>query len=112
LAAFSVSWSCTESVWLLGRVISQWSHRTIQTQINAHTDIHASNGIRIHDPTVRGSADNSCLWPSGHCDRRLWFKFTRSTNTSGAGRRSAMARPRTSGSRSTSHKYKSKSRQK
>jgi hypothetical protein len=75
LAAFSVSWSCTQSVGLLGRGISpsqglylyteQHKHRT-----NAHnTDIYALSGIRTHDQSVRTSEDSSCLRPSGHCDR-------------------------------------------
>jgi hypothetical protein len=34
-----------------------------------HTDIHASSGIRIHDPNVREGEDGSCLSPRGHCDR-------------------------------------------
>jgi hypothetical protein len=37
-----------------------------------HTDIHASNGIRTHDPSVRAGEDGSCLRPRGHCDRRVW----------------------------------------
>jgi hypothetical protein len=36
--------------------IEQHKHR-----INAHTDIHASIGIRNHDPSVRASEDSSCL---------------------------------------------------
>jgi hypothetical protein len=40
-------------------------------RINAHTDIHALSGIRIHDSTVRASEDDSCLRPRGHCDRLL-----------------------------------------
>jgi hypothetical protein len=38
-------------------------------RINAHTDIHASSGIRTHDPSVRESEGGSCLRPRGHCDR-------------------------------------------
>jgi hypothetical protein len=33
------------------------------------TSIHASNGIRTQDPTVRARKDISCLRPHGHCDR-------------------------------------------
>jgi hypothetical protein len=33
-----------------------------------HTDIHASTGIRTHDPSVRAGEDCSCLRPRGHCD--------------------------------------------
>jgi hypothetical protein len=32
-----------------------------------HTEIHASSGIRIHDPSARASEDGSCLRPRGHC---------------------------------------------
>jgi hypothetical protein len=35
-----------------------------------HTDIHASSGIRNHDPSVLAGEDSSCLRPRGHCDRR------------------------------------------
>jgi hypothetical protein len=35
--------------------------------INAHnTDIHASSGIRTHDPSVPASEDSSCLRPHGY----------------------------------------------
>jgi hypothetical protein len=33
-------------------------------RINAHTDIHASCGLRTHDPSVRAGEEGSC-----HCDR-------------------------------------------
>jgi hypothetical protein len=33
------------------------------------TEIHASNGIRNHEPNIRTSEDNSCLRPRGQCDR-------------------------------------------
>jgi hypothetical protein len=33
------------------------------------TNIHALNGIRTHDSSVRESEDSSCLRPNGHCDR-------------------------------------------
>jgi hypothetical protein len=56
----------TQSVGLLGRGISpsQGRHlhtRTTTQRINEHTDIHALNGIRTHDQTVRESEDSSCL---------------------------------------------------
>jgi hypothetical protein len=38
-------------------------------RINAHTDIHASSGIRTHDPSVRASEDSSRLRPRDHSDR-------------------------------------------
>jgi hypothetical protein len=34
-----------------------------------HTDIHASSGIRTHNPSVLAGEDNSFLRPRGHCDR-------------------------------------------
>jgi hypothetical protein len=37
----------------------------------AHTHIHASSGIRTHDPSFRGSEDSSCHRPRGHYDRQL-----------------------------------------
>jgi hypothetical protein len=66
LAAFSVSWSNTQPVGLLGRGIrplqglylyaEQHKHR-----INAHnTDIHTLSWIRTHNPSVRASEDSSC----------------------------------------------------
>jgi hypothetical protein len=77
LPLFSVSWSYTRSVGLLGRGISpsqglylhteQYKHR-----INAHnTDIHALSGIRTHDPSVRASEDSSCLKVPIHV--RVWL---------------------------------------
>jgi hypothetical protein len=33
------------------------------------TDIHASSGIRTHDPSVWAGEDSSCLRLSGHCGR-------------------------------------------
>jgi hypothetical protein len=54
LAAFSVSGSFTQSVGLLGRGISLSQGSYLHTghskrRINAHTDIHASRGIRTYD---------------------------------------------------------------
>jgi hypothetical protein len=46
------------------RRTGQHNHR-----INAHTDIHASCGIRTHDPSVCAGEDSSCFRPPGHCDR-------------------------------------------
>jgi hypothetical protein len=64
--------SFRQSVWLLGRGISQsqgrYLHRTTRTQ--KKTDIHASSGLRTHDPSVCVGEDISCLWPCGDCDRR------------------------------------------
>jgi hypothetical protein len=44
------------------------THRTTQTQ-NKRTHIHASSGIRTHDPSVHAGEDGSCLRPRSHCDR-------------------------------------------
>jgi hypothetical protein len=91
--AFSLSLSLSLSLWLcipfvLGRFFSflilhtvggpPWTgdqpvarplhtHNTYRT--NAHTDIHASSGIRTNDPSVRVGEDISCLRPRRHCDR-------------------------------------------
>jgi hypothetical protein len=50
----------TQTLGLLGRVISPSQGRYLHTQqhkhrINAHTDIYALSGIRTHDPSVRAS---------------------------------------------------------
>jgi hypothetical protein len=62
----------TQSVGLLGRRISpsqgRYLHRTTQTELT-YTDIHASSGIRTHDPSVRAVEDGLYLRPRGHCDR-------------------------------------------
>jgi hypothetical protein len=64
----------TQTIGLLGRVISPSQDRYLHTgqhkhRIKAHTDIHASSGIRFHDPIVRASEDCSCLRPRDHRDR-------------------------------------------
>jgi hypothetical protein len=72
---FSVSWSYTQSVRLLGRGNSPSQGLYLHTKqhkhrINAHnTDVHALSGIRTHDPSVRASEDSSCLRQRDHCDR-------------------------------------------
>jgi hypothetical protein len=38
-----------------------------------HIDIHASSGIRTHDPSVRAGEDCSCLRPRGHYDRQFYW---------------------------------------
>jgi hypothetical protein len=73
-AAFSLSWSFTQSVGLLGRGISPSQGRYLHIgqhkhRINAHTDIHASSGIRTRDPSVWAGEDGSCLRPRSHRDR-------------------------------------------
>jgi hypothetical protein len=77
LEALSVSWSYTQSVGLIGPGISPSQGRYLHTEqhkhrINAHyTYIHASSGIRTHDPSVRAGEGSSCLRPRGHCNRRV-----------------------------------------
>jgi hypothetical protein len=34
-----------------------------------HIDIHASSGIRTHEPSAREGEDGSYLRPRAHCDR-------------------------------------------
>jgi len=62
------------SVGLLGRGISpsqgHYLHRTAQ-QRKTRTHIHASSGIRTHDPSVRAVEDRTCLRPRGHWDRHI-----------------------------------------
>jgi hypothetical protein len=65
----------TQTVGLLGQVISPSEGRYLHTEqhkhrINAHRNINALSGIRTHDPSVRASEDSSCLRPRGHCQRR------------------------------------------
>jgi hypothetical protein len=79
----------TQTVGLLGRVISLSQGRYLYTQhkhrINAHTDIHTLSGIRTLEPSVRASEDCSCLTSHCPCDRlplkkALWF-MTQRLNT-------------------------------
>jgi hypothetical protein len=62
-----------QSVGLLGLGISpsqgRYLHRTTQTE-QTQTNIHASSGIRSHDPSVRASEDISR--PRGLSDRLLF----------------------------------------
>jgi hypothetical protein len=60
----------TQTVGLLGRVISQSQGRYLKAEqhkhrINSYTDIPAFSGIRTHDPSFRDSEDSSyqCLLP-------------------------------------------------
>jgi hypothetical protein len=71
----------TQSLGLLGWVISSSQVRYLYTgqhrhTINTHTDIHAMNRIRTHDPRVQESENSSCLRPRGHCDRLIQLNFT------------------------------------
>jgi hypothetical protein len=66
IGRFSASWSFIQPVGLLGRGINPSQGRYVDTQDSTnkeqiHTDIHASTGIRTHDPSVRGGEDISCL---------------------------------------------------
>jgi hypothetical protein len=66
----------TQSVGLLGRVISPSQDRYLHTgqhkhKINADTNIHVLNGIRTHDPSVRASEDSLCLSLRGHYDQPI-----------------------------------------
>jgi hypothetical protein len=65
----------TQSVGLLDRGSARRKAATY-TQNNTdaewtHTDIHASSGIRAHDPSVREGEDGLWLRPRGHCDRHI-----------------------------------------
>jgi hypothetical protein len=77
LAAFSVAWSYTLLVGLLGRGISLSQVLYLHTKqhkhrINPHkTDIHALSEIRTYDPSIRASEDSSYPRERGHCDRQF-----------------------------------------
>jgi hypothetical protein len=68
----------TQTVGLLGWVISPSQGRYLHTRqhkhrINAHTDIHALNGIWTHNPRVQASEKSSCLRPCGHCNQHYFI---------------------------------------
>jgi hypothetical protein len=74
LAAFSVSWSFTQSVVLFWGGISPSQGRYLHTQDSTHTeethtDIHALSRICIHDSSVWEGENSSCLRTRGHCGR-------------------------------------------
>jgi hypothetical protein len=75
LAAFSVSWSYTQSVGLPEQGISPLQGLCRHTEqykhsINGHnTDTHALNWIRTDEPSFRTSEDSSYLRPGSHCHR-------------------------------------------
>jgi hypothetical protein len=48
------------------------THRTTQHR-KTRTHIHASSGIRNHDPSVRAAEDSTCLRPLGHWDQPNYF---------------------------------------
>jgi hypothetical protein len=74
-----------ESIWTVSR--TRWRgigptqgfylHRMTQHR-KTRTHIHASSGIRSHDPSVRAAEDNTCLRPLGHWNRHHchhWHNF-------------------------------------
>jgi hypothetical protein len=62
LAAFSVSWSCTQSVEFSGTGDQLVTRHLPTHRTNVHnTDINASSGIRIYHPSIQASEDSSCL---------------------------------------------------
>jgi hypothetical protein len=44
--------------------------KQLPAQDNTNTNIHASSGIRTHDPSVQAGEDISGLRPRGDCARR------------------------------------------
>jgi hypothetical protein len=42
---------------------------TTYTQDSINPDMHASSGIRTHDPSVRAGEESSCLRRRDYCDR-------------------------------------------
>jgi hypothetical protein len=74
----------TQSVGLLGGLISPSQGRYLHTGQHKHRineDIHASSGVRIHDPSVREGEDNSCLRARGRCDRRARDMYLQNYHT-------------------------------
>jgi hypothetical protein len=74
----------TQTVGLIGRVISSSQRRCLRTgqhkyRINAHTDIHAFELARSHDPSFRASEYGSCPRRPGHRDRRAILSIYLST---------------------------------
>jgi hypothetical protein len=70
LAVFSVCWSYTQWVGLLGRGSARRKASTYTqsntNRINPHnTHIHALSAIRTHDPNVRARENRPCLRPRG-----------------------------------------------
>jgi hypothetical protein len=47
----------------------RYLHTEQQNTELTYTDIHATSGIRTHDPSVRRGEDSSWLRPRGHCDQ-------------------------------------------
>jgi hypothetical protein len=80
---FSVPLICTQSVGLLDGWLDLRMAATTHTATqNKHTNIHASNGIRTHDISVRVGEDNSRLWLLGHRELLIisfWSLFNQQT---------------------------------
>jgi uncharacterized BrkB/YihY/UPF0761 family membrane protein len=55
--------------WGIGLTQDLYLHRTTQHR-KTRTYIHASSGIRNHNPSFRAAEDSTCLRPFGHWDRR------------------------------------------
>jgi hypothetical protein len=65
LAAFSASWTFTQSVGILGWGISLLQGCCLhagQHKHKMHRDIHVLSGIRIRDPSVWANEDSSCSY--------------------------------------------------
>jgi hypothetical protein len=66
------------------KLVNSWqdrgsAHRKAATYTGQHkarktlTHVHASSGIRIHDPGVLAREDISCLRPRGHCKQLVYI---------------------------------------
>jgi hypothetical protein len=75
--------SYRQSMGLFGWVISplqgRYLHRASQTE-ESRSDIHASSGIRTHDPSVWEGEEVSCPKSWGHCNRhfvgiKIWDSY-------------------------------------
>ncbi|PNF33698.1 hypothetical protein B7P43_G11420 [Cryptotermes secundus] len=68
---FSRSYTFGRTPWagdqLVARPLPVHKHKK-RTHTNTHANIHASSGIRTHDPSVRMGEDSSYLRPRGHRD--------------------------------------------
>jgi hypothetical protein len=70
LSAFSVSYPFTvgRTPWTGDQPVQGRYLYTEQHKHRINADIHASSGIRTHDPSVRADEECSGLRPRGHCD--------------------------------------------
>jgi hypothetical protein len=60
-----------QPVGLLGRGISPSQAATYRNTEQTQTNIHASSGIRIHDPSVPAGVDSTRFIPRDHCHRQM-----------------------------------------